>query len=154
MELSSQETWNLQTMKMSNSKAELYSSDLIDKFLNEIPYEEYERTKNKILLASRIDDAIKAKGWKKKGLAKALNKQPSEISKWLSGTHNFTTDTLWDIEKILNIKLITLSDSQAEQVTNFVISVSQEKEKKSPSCLFLNDQGELITYLSTNYTHE
>ena len=106
-------------MKMSNSKAELYSSDLIDKFLNEIPYEEYERTKNKMLLASRIDDAIKAKGWKKKDLAKALNKQPSEISKWLSGTHNFTTDTLWDIEKILNIKLITLSDSQAEQVTDF-----------------------------------
>ena len=96
-------------MKKSKNKAELYSSDLIDQFLNKIPPEEYERTKNKMLLAVKIDDAIKAKGWKKKDLANALNKQPSEISKWLSGIHNFTTDTLWDIEKVLNITLINIS---------------------------------------------
>ncbi|MCD4696843.1 MAG: hypothetical protein K8S16_11455 [Bacteroidales bacterium] len=55
-------------MKKSKNKAELYSSELIDQFINEISPEEYERTKNKMLLAAKIDNAIKAKGWKKKNL--------------------------------------------------------------------------------------
>ena len=71
----------------------------------------------KMLLAARIDDAIKARGWQKQDLAKALHKRPSEISKWLSGTHNFTTETLWEIEKILGTDLINLQEQDAEDVT-------------------------------------
>jgi transcriptional regulator with XRE-family HTH domain len=56
-----------------------------------------------MLLAARIDDARKAKGWSQHEFAEQMGKNPSEISKWLSGTHNFTSDTLWDIEeKLLN----------------------------------------------------
>jgi len=62
-----------------------------------------------MLVALRIDKGIKAKGWKKKDLALALNKQRSEITKWLSGTHNFNTDTLFDIERVLNIELVKFS---------------------------------------------
>ena len=31
----------------------------------------------------------------------------NEISKWLSGTHNFSSDALFDIEEILGIEVIT-----------------------------------------------
>ncbi len=59
-----------------------------------------------MLLAAKIDNAIKAKYWKKKEFAESLNKKPSEIAKWLSGTHNFTIETLFDIERVLDINII------------------------------------------------
>ena len=34
-------------------------------------------------------------------LAKMLGKTPSEISKWLSGTHNFTLKSIQKLESIL-----------------------------------------------------
>ena len=97
-----------------------YISKIIDEILSEISPDEYLLTEKKMLLAARIDDAIKARGWQKQDLAKALHKRPSEISKWLSGTHNFTTETLWEIEKILGIDLISLQEHDAEEtITRF-----------------------------------
>ncbi len=137
-------------MKKNSKKAESYSSELIKNLLSELSPEEHNRTKQKMMLAARIDDAIKAKGWKKKDLAEALNKKSSVITKWLSGTHNFTADTLWDIEKVLNIELISITVHKSEQVTNFYITVSQKADKKSSDCMILNDIDELIPYFSTN----
>jgi ribosome-binding protein aMBF1 (putative translation factor) len=91
------------TRKMNSKKS--YNSQVIDDLLREISPEELSRTEKRMLLAVRIDESIKSKGWKKKDFAKSIKKKPSEISKWLSGTHNFTADTLFDIERVLNIHL-------------------------------------------------
>ncbi|MEX2409786.1 MAG: helix-turn-helix transcriptional regulator [Candidatus Paceibacterota bacterium] len=80
--------------------------NLLNKLLDSITPEEQEKTDKKMILAAKIANAIKAKGLKKYEFAEVLNKQPSEISKWLSGTHNFTIDTLMDIERVLSIKLL------------------------------------------------
>ena len=101
----------------TNHKAEIYSSPLIEELLQGISPEEQERTNKRMLLAARIDDGIKAKGWKKKDFATAMSKTPSEISKWLSGTHNFTSDTLFDIERVLQIKLLQTEEQQQPEVT-------------------------------------
>ena len=58
-----------------------------------------------MLLAIKIADAIENKGYSKSEFAKKINKNNSEISKWISGTHNFTFDTLIMLEIELNIKL-------------------------------------------------
>jgi ribosome-binding protein aMBF1 (putative translation factor) len=89
-------------------KAENYTSPAIDELMDETDEKEYKRTEKRMMMAARIDDGKKAKGWKNKDLAKALGKKPSEISKYLSGTHNFTIDTLSDLEEVLNIKLLHL----------------------------------------------
>jgi transcriptional regulator with XRE-family HTH domain len=71
------------------------------------------RTDFRMKLASKIYLAMKAKGWNQSQFAEKADKQPSIISKWLSGTHNFETDTLFMIENLLGISLINLDDSNA-----------------------------------------
>lgn len=72
----------------------LYASDTIDKLLDDISDKKQEITNHRMELAAKIADGLKAKGWNKSQLAEAVGKQPSVITKWLSGTHNFTSDTL------------------------------------------------------------
>ena len=45
-------------------------------------------------IANRIDALIKKKGLTKKEFADSIGKRPSEVTKWLSGPHNFTIRTL------------------------------------------------------------
>lgn len=107
------------------SKAEAYNSDIIDEIFDSITIEEEEKIRKRMLLAARIDSGIKAKKWKKKDLASALKKRRSEITKWLSGTHNFNSDTLFEIERVLGIGLITLKDAPNPQVIKYHVVVSQ-----------------------------
>ena len=59
------------------------------------------RTRNKMMVAARIADALRAKGITQKQMAAQMGKTESEISEWLSGDRNFTIDTLTDIEEFL-----------------------------------------------------
>lgn len=45
-------------------------------------------------ISDRIDELMHQQGLSKKQLAEALGRRPSEITKWLSGQHNFTINTL------------------------------------------------------------
>jgi len=113
------------------NKIETYNSPLIDELFQGITHDELEKVEKRMLLAARIDDAIKAKKWKKKDFAEALGKSNSEISKWLSGTHNFTSDTLFDIERILNLTLIQLEDRSEETITTYVVQVTSNSPQGS-----------------------
>lgn len=111
------------------NKPELYNSSIIDELFEEITPEEFDKTAKKMLLAVKIANAIKAKGWKKSDLAKSLSKSPSEITKWLSGTHNFTYDTLCDLERALDINLINIEISKKEIHVVFChVEVAQKGE--------------------------
>ena len=60
-------------------------------------------------IAERISEILKAKGLTQKDFARLLNKRDSEISKWLTGRHNFTTQTIARIETALGSKLISIA---------------------------------------------
>lgn len=88
---------------MSNTK----KKDLLNDLLSAISAEEQSKTDKKMILATKIANAIKAKGLKKSEFTTLMGKEhQSEISKWLSGTHNFTVDTLMEIERVLSIQLL------------------------------------------------
>ncbi len=74
-----------------------HDSPLIKELLNEVSPLEMEICKVKMQLAARLEDLMLAKGWSKKQFAEKLGKNPSEITKWLSGTHNFTLAVLAEI---------------------------------------------------------
>jgi ribosome-binding protein aMBF1 (putative translation factor) len=61
-------------------------------------------------LAAKIYRAMKAKGWSQTKFAEEMSKKNSVITRWLSGTHNFETDTLFQIQKKLGINLIDLRE--------------------------------------------
>jgi len=128
---------------MNKKIPEIYTSPLIEDLLNEISPEELKRTERKMMLAARIDDALKARGMKKGDLAKALDKNPSEISKWLSGTHNFTAETLWEIGDVLDINLINIKEQRKEPVI-YVASTMASMNDSQKSSIQLNDYCELV----------
>ena len=117
-----------------NKKAENYASPAIDELMAETDEKEYIRTEKRMMIAARIDEAKKTKGWKNKDLAKALGKKPSEISKFLSGTHNFTIDTLSDLEEVLGIQLINFKEKPKTQILyhkSFTVSSNIEVHSAS-----------------------
>lgn len=69
---------------------------------------EYTKVKSRMKLAVKIADALREQNMTQKEFADRLGKKPPEISKWLSGTHNFTHDTLVDIQSILGIELLNI----------------------------------------------
>ena len=85
-----------------------YKSPIVSNFIARRNPAEFEKTQRNMLLSALIDDALKAKGWNKKQLAEAMHKNPSEVTKWLSGTHNFTLETLYLIESYLGVKLFSI----------------------------------------------
>lgn len=48
--------------------------------------------------ATRLRDIMKSEGWSYSQFAKKMGRHRPEITKWLSGTHNFTLETLEEIE--------------------------------------------------------
>lgn len=59
-------------------------------------------------LSNRIQFLLDKNSMDQKDLAKALKKNESEISKWLSGSHNFTLKTIARIEDVLGDKLLEI----------------------------------------------
>ncbi|MDZ7896679.1 MAG: helix-turn-helix transcriptional regulator [Arcicella sp.] len=83
-----------------------------------------ESIERRMSLAARIDDVLQTRGLTNQEFAFMMGKKPSEISRWLSGTHNFTTETLWDIERVLNIQLL-VSSPQKEIVSSNTDALKQ-----------------------------
>lgn len=98
-------------MKKIN-QAENYSSSLLKELINDISPEQQKNIDRKMMLAAKIYDAMKAKGWNQKQFAEAMGKKQSEICRWLSGTHTFNSDTLWAIGDTLNIDLLPVQEKQ------------------------------------------
>ncbi len=59
-------------------------------------------------ISDRIDALMKQKGLSKKQFADALGRRPSEITKWLSGEHNFTISTLAMLSTFFGKPIITV----------------------------------------------
>jgi transcriptional regulator with XRE-family HTH domain len=79
--------------------ARSYESAILDEFIN---LENPELT----VVLEKIYDAMQLQNISNKTFAESLHVSPSLVTKWLSGQHNFTVDTLVRIEQILDIELI------------------------------------------------
>ena len=66
----------------------------LQEIFKEIPVEKREETRLSFAISNRLAALMQERGLNKKQLAEALGKRPNEITRWLSGEHNFTISTL------------------------------------------------------------
>ena len=83
-------------------------------------------------IVDRIYEILSSKNLDQKDLATLLGKQESEISKWMSGTHNFTVKTITRIEKVLGSSIIK-------------VLRKEEKTQKQPSLFFVTNEYALFS---------
>lgn len=62
--------------------------------VDSIPASQKEEARLSFDVADRISQLMEERGLSKKQFADALGRRPSEITKWLSGQHNFTLRTI------------------------------------------------------------
>ena len=107
-------------------RAKEYNSSVVNEILSQTSEKEEGKISNKMRLAAKIADAMKTKAWNNTKLMEKMGrKAPSIISKWLSGTHNFTIDTLSELEQVLGIELLNLEEKKVKTLRVFHIEVSQ-----------------------------
>ena len=62
------------------------------------------------IVAEQIKEALAERGLSKKQFAELMGKSPSEVSRWLSGQHNFTIAMLQEISDALGIEITGVED--------------------------------------------
>src|SRR5690554_3899866 len=61
-----------------------------------------------LAITEKVRIAMETKNWKSLDLAKAMDKSPSEVSKWLTGMHNLTLKSITKMEIALGVDLINV----------------------------------------------
>ena len=83
------------------------ATGVLGRMIAEIDPVKLAKTRNRMIVAAKIADAMKAKNLNQKQFAKLMGRTESEISDWLSGDRNFTIDTLFDIGQALGVTFLS-----------------------------------------------
>lgn len=151
---------------MRNANKKGYHSTILAEVLASITPEEQYLTDQRMLFAAYLYDCIKEAGYKtKSAFAKAIGQQPSVVTKWLSGTHNFTADTLWLIGRLLKkeflpvvkietanaLTLVTVFKTTAQHLAEAKIAMQAETHVVHCRTLSTSVQsGTMLTQAITN----
>ena len=87
-------------------------NDKFQQMLSSVPHDISMEIDLSFAIAKEIDALMREKGLTKKQFADALGKKPSEVTKWLSGQHNFTIRTLAMLSCFFNHPLIRPASHQ------------------------------------------
>ena len=88
------------------NKARKIRLNFLDEIRNETSPQMSEQISKRMKLAAQIDNVLISRGLTNQEFAFMMGKKPSEITRWLSGTHNFTTETLLEIERVLKFNYL------------------------------------------------
>ena len=79
---------------------------IMDSIRSEISPEIKKRMELSVSIANRIYDILEQKGLSQKQFAAMVGKTETEVSRWLSGTHNMTVATIAKISTALGCDII------------------------------------------------
>ena len=123
----------------------------LTRIMNNIDEDKLRRTRDRMLVANKIADALKAKGISQKKFSEMTGRSESEVSEWLSGDRNFTIDTLSDIKKYLGIDLLNTSSMRTSLVSKEASRMKVAK-KRTPVVYDMSDI--LIASVSNGWLSE
>lgn len=85
------------------------TSKSLEKMLGSIPAQIMEEVDLSFEISDRISELMIERGLSKKQFAEALGRRPSEVTKWLSGQHNFTIATLSMLSTFFGEPIVTVA---------------------------------------------
>lgn len=92
------------------------TNKIMDEIRSSISPEMKLRMEMSVAIANRIYEILEARGMSQKDLAKKLGKTETEVSRWLSGTHNLTLATICKISAALEADVVKVADCKLEPV--------------------------------------
>ncbi|RXK85590.1 helix-turn-helix domain-containing protein [Filimonas effusa] len=104
---------------------------LLNDLLGKISEQEQQASDDRMLMSLKIYNRMKELGLNQTQFAAMAGKQVSVISKWLSGTHNFTMETLTLISGMLNIRLLDLEE---QPIHRMELTIKGDEHLK-PECI-------------------
>lgn len=93
------------------------SSKIFADAINNVSEQTEARVRLSVEIVERIFQLMQQKDMNQNDLARALGKTPSEISKWLSGTHNFTLKSIQRLELFLEQPILKVVREPEELVS-------------------------------------
>ncbi len=76
--------------------------------VGQVPPEIKEEINLSFAISNKIDALMHERGLSKKQFADQIGKRPSEITRWLSGQHNFTVSTLAMLSSFFGKSIISV----------------------------------------------
>lgn len=76
--------------------------------VSQVPPEIKEEVNLSFAISNKIDAMMQERGLSKKQFAEQIGKRPSEITRWLSGQHNFTVSTLARLSAFFGKSIISV----------------------------------------------
>ena len=80
----------------------------LEEMLGPIPEQLQKETDLSFQISDRIFSLMQERGLTKKQFADAIGKRPCEVTKWLSGQHNFTIATIAMISSFFGKSILTV----------------------------------------------
>lgn len=95
------------------------ANNLFEKYLERVDSEIRNEVNLNIDIANRIYDLIKKKGMTQREFAALMGKRESEVSRWLSGTRGFTTNTLAKISAVLGEPVVKVPEASEQSMVSY-----------------------------------
>lgn len=95
------------------------ANNLFEKYLERVEPEIRNEVSLNIDIANRIYDLIKKKGMTQREFAALMGKRESEVSRWLSGTRGFTTNTLAKISAVLGEPVVKVPEASEQSMVSY-----------------------------------
>lgn len=92
------------------------ASLIFEKAIGRISDEKLSEIRLSVEIVERIDNLMQKQHINQKQLAQQLGKNPSEINKWLSGTHNFTLKTIIRLENLFGEPILNVVQVPSSQL--------------------------------------
>ena len=115
-------------LKVKNCQKEVYmkTNKIMDEIRSTISPETKLQMELSVAIANRIYEILEAKGMSQKDFARLMGKTETEVSRWLSGTHNLTLATISKITTTLGEQIIKVADYSLEPAYEFEPMIAAE----------------------------
>lgn len=107
------------------------TNKLMDEIRKSTPADTNKQVDLCVAIANRVFELLQERNMKQRDFAKALGKTETEVSRWLSGTHNLTLATIAKMATVLGDDIITTTQSnrpyKLPNTQNVTMMVAEDK---------------------------